>query len=75
LRRTFTPHAVAILTWGGLKGAISIALALSLPAVPGRDAIVTATYGVVLFSIVVQGLTVGPLIRRLRTRRGRADRR
>jgi CPA1 family monovalent cation:H+ antiporter len=75
LRRTFTPYAVAILTWGGLKGAISIALALSLPAVPGRDAIVTATYGVVLFSIVVQGLTVGPLIRRLRTRRGRADRR
>jgi CPA1 family monovalent cation:H+ antiporter len=65
LRRTFTPYTVALLTWGGLKGAISIALALSLPAVASRDAIVTATYAVVLFSIIIQGLTVGPLIRRL----------
>ncbi len=65
LRRSFTPYAVAILTWGGLKGAISVALALSLPPFPGRDTVVIATYAVVVFSIVVQGLTVGPLIRRL----------
>lgn len=65
LRRSFTPNAVAILTWGGLKGAISVALALSLPSFPGRETVVIATYAVVVFSIVVQGLTVGPLIRRL----------
>jgi CPA1 family monovalent cation:H+ antiporter len=65
LRRAFARNTVAILTWGGLKGAISVALALSLPAFPGRDTIVIATYAVVLFSIVVQGLTVGRLIRRL----------
>jgi CPA1 family monovalent cation:H+ antiporter len=65
LRRAFTPHTVAILTWGGLKGGISVALALALPDFPGRDTVVLATYAVVAFSIVVQGLTVGWLIRRL----------
>jgi CPA1 family monovalent cation:H+ antiporter len=65
MRRSFTPHVVAVLTWGGLKGAISVALALSLPPFAGRGTIVIATYAVVLFSIIVQGLTVGPLIRRL----------
>jgi CPA1 family monovalent cation:H+ antiporter len=63
LRRTFARHTVAVLTWGGLKGAISIALALSIPAGPAKEAIVTATYAVVIFSIVGQGLTVGRLIR------------
>jgi len=48
------------MTWGGLRGAISIALALSLPtAVAGRDTIVTTTYAVVIFSILVQALTLG----------------
>jgi CPA1 family monovalent cation:H+ antiporter len=64
-RRTFTPHVVKVLTWSGLKGGISVALALSLPLGPHRELIVTATYVVVCFSIVVQGLTVGAVVRRL----------
>ncbi len=64
--RTFTEGAVPLLTWAGLRGGISIALALSIPAaVAGREVILTMTYVVVVFSIVVQGLTVAPLARRL----------
>lgn len=65
LRRRFTPGAVRVLTWGGLKGGISVALALSLPDFPGRSAVLAATYAIVVFSIVVQGLTLGPVVRRL----------
>ena len=61
----FSPHAVKILTWSGLRGGISVALALSLPAGPTRAVLVSVTYVVVVFSIVVQGLTVGPMARRL----------
>lgn len=58
------PHAVKILTWGGLRGGLSLAMALSLgPQVPGRHAIQAVTYVVAVFSIVVQGLTFGKLIR------------
>jgi CPA1 family monovalent cation:H+ antiporter len=64
--RAFSPNVVAILTWGGLRGGISVALALSLPRSPEREVIVAVTYAVVVFSIIVQGLTIGPLIRRLR---------
>jgi Na+:H+ antiporter len=60
--RTFSPHAVKILTWGGLRGGISVALALSLPPSPAREVILTVTYAVVIFSIVVQGLTIGRLV-------------
>ena len=58
-------HGVLLLTWGGLRGAISVALALSLP--PGRehDLILTVTYAVVAFSILVQGTTLPWLLRRL----------
>ena len=64
LRKDFPPRVIAILTWGGLRGGISVALALALPAGALRDAIITVTYVVVLFSILVQGLTLSRLLRR-----------
>jgi monovalent cation:H+ antiporter, CPA1 family len=59
------PHAVKVLTWGGLRGGISVALALSLPVFDGRETFVMATYAVVLFSLLVQAPTLGLLLRRL----------
>ncbi len=60
--REFSPHVVKIMTWGGLRGGISVALALSLPPVPAREVILAITYAVVVFSILVQGLTIGWLV-------------
>jgi CPA1 family monovalent cation:H+ antiporter len=62
-KREFSPHVVKLLTWGGLRGGISIALALSLPQGSERELILTLTYIIVIFSIVGQGLTIGKLIR------------
>ena len=62
--RTFSPGVIKILTWGGLRGGISIALALSLPPGPERDILLTATYVIVIFSVAVQGTTLKGLIRR-----------
>ena len=69
-RQPMERGTVRMLTWGGLRGALSVAMALSLPrqiegvAVPERDIILVVTYVVVVFSILVQELTIGPLARR-----------
>ena len=55
--------ALRVLTWGGLRGGISVALALSLPLGPSRDLVLALTYAVVVFSILVQGLTIGKVVR------------
>jgi monovalent cation:H+ antiporter, CPA1 family len=57
--------SLLILTWGGLRGGLSVAMALSLPEGPVKDSILTIAYGIVVFSIVVQGLTLEPLARRI----------
>ena len=62
--RKFSPGAVNILTWGGLRGGISVALALSLPDGDVRNFLLLVTYCIVMFSIIIQGLTIGKLARR-----------
>jgi CPA1 family monovalent cation:H+ antiporter len=57
-------RSLLILTWGGLRGGLSVAMALSLPDVPNKASILTVAYGIVVFSIVVQGLTLEPFARR-----------
>ena len=58
--------AISVLTWGGLRGGISVAMALSLPSSGSRSLILTLTYFVVVFSVLVQGLTVGWVVRKTR---------
>jgi len=64
-RLDFVPKTNLIMTWGGLRGGISIALALGLTEAMHRDLFLVITYVVVVFSILVQGLTVGALVKRV----------
>jgi CPA1 family monovalent cation:H+ antiporter len=64
IRQTFTSGAIPVLTWGGLRGGISVALVLSLPAMEHKPLLLTCTYAVVLFSIIIQGLTVKEVVNR-----------
>mgnify|MGYP001172159488 CR=1 FL=1 len=62
-KRDFSKGAIPLLTWGGMKGAISVALALSIPDIPEREPILAMTYSVVIFSIIFQGLTIKKLVK------------
>ena len=64
LKEKIARKTLLVLTWGGLRGGISIALALSIPAGLNKDIFVTVTYVIVCFSILVQGLTIGKLVKR-----------
>ena len=63
--RAWRAPAITIMTWGGLRGGVSIALALSLPDFAGRETVISSTYAVVLFSILVQALTLRRVIERV----------
>jgi CPA1 family monovalent cation:H+ antiporter len=69
-RQPFGRKSLVILVWGGLRGGVSIALALSIDPHLNKDLILTLTYFVVLFSIIVQGLTVGKLVSKIKRKEG-----
>jgi len=71
--RRFSHGVLPMLTWGGLRGGISVALALSLPESSGRSLFLTLTYVVVIFSISVQGMTVSKLYQRIAANEPKAD--
>ena len=61
----------SVIVWGGLRGALALALALSLPSTfPYREQVLDLTFGVVIFSIVIQGLTIKPLLQLLKLTSG-----
>lgn len=64
-KKLFNGKTALVMTWGGLRGGLSVALTLSLPESPYKEIIVSITYIIVIFSILVQGLTTGKLVKRL----------
>ena len=69
ISRHFSTPAVLAFVWGGLRGGIPVALALSLPPFPGRQLVLQSTYMVVIFSVLVQGVSFPSVLRRLTARR------
>lgn len=61
-RRSYAPYINTLLTWGGLRGGLAIALAVAIPKGPDSDLILSMTFAVVIFAIVVQGLSTGKLV-------------
>ena len=68
LRRKYEPYATRIMIWGGLRGGLAIALALAIPAGPERSIVLPMTYAVVLFSILIQGMTINKLVMKSKTK-------
>lgn len=64
-RKAFPAGTTAMLTWGGLRGGVSLALALSLPSFAGRERVLAATYAIVVFSVLVQGFTIPRVVKRV----------
>lgn len=71
LAAPYKPRAVMLLTWSGLRGGVSVSLALSLPASDYREPLLTACYGIVIFTMVVQGLSLGRVAARLYPEHGK----
>jgi len=71
--RKYPPHTIKVLAWGGLRGGLAVALALMLPNESLREFILSMTYAVVVFAVVVQGVTIKPLVEKSKAKQAQLD--